>query len=450
MPEKMPTLMRLILKMMPSILGLCMVGALAESQPLRCADLSMLDELESGRAVYTSQNLPNDAPSILKNHGLNSVRLRLFHTPLERRDGLDDMLALAQRANDLNLSIILNLHYSDTWADPGTQQKPSTWSQLSDSELNDSVYSYTYNSILALEKQGTPPMMVQTGNEITTGMLWDTGRVGGSYDRPEQWSKLARLLQSAADAVRDASSAKIMLHIDRGGDLQGANWFFGNLVRFSLDFDLIGLSYYPFWHGSIHQLAEVVTDLERRYQKPVILIETAYPWTLGWKDDMHNIVGLPEHVLPGYPATPEGQASFIRTLWEHVSEGICYWAPEYVATPELGSPWENLTLFNFEGEVLPGATALGGQMQSASETLPTLSSLRIFPNPVRMGASTVQIDLPQPTCVGIDIYNQLGQKVRSQSSRCQQQLSLSIVGLSMGSYWIRIPDMQPISLFVTP
>jgi len=442
--------MQWIHKTIPCILGLCMVTSLVASQPLRCADVSMLDELESGGAVYTSQNLADNALKILKNHGLNSIRLRLFHTPSERRDGLQDMLALAQRAHDLNLKIILNLHYSDTWADPGAQQKPSVWSNLSDNHLTDSIYTYTYNVIQALEKQGTPPIIVQTGNEITTGMLWNTGRVGGSYDRPEQWSKLANLLQTAISAVRDASSADIMIHIDRGADLQGAQWFFGNLSRFSLDFDIIGLSYYPFWHGPLHQFVNVVTHLEGQYSKPVMLIETAYPWTLDWNDDVHNIVGLPEHVLPGYPATPDGQASFIRTLWEYVSSGICYWAPEYIAAPRLGSPWENLALFNFQGNVLPGAHALGGQMQTASETSPTLSTLRMFPNPARMGTNTVQVDLPQPTCANMDIYNLLGQKIQSQSSHCQQQFALSISGLSVGSYWIRIPKMQPVSLFVIP
>ena len=128
----------------------------------------MLDDLESGGAIYRSQNLADNALKILKNHGLNSVRLRLFHTPSERRDGLEDMLALAQRANDLNLTIIFNLHYSDIWADPGAQQKPSVWSNLLENHLTDSVDTYTYNVIKALEKQGTPPIIVQTGNEITT------------------------------------------------------------------------------------------------------------------------------------------------------------------------------------------------------------------------------------------------------------------------------------------
>ncbi|MCY3487091.1 MAG: glycosyl hydrolase 53 family protein [Bacteroidetes bacterium] len=432
------------------LLGICAIAPLANSQPLRCADVSMLDELERGGAVYTSQNLAGDALRILQENGLNSIRLRLFHTPTERRDGLPDVLELARRGHDLNLKIILNLHYSDTWADPGTQQKPSAWSQLSESLLRDSVYAHTYQAIQALKEQGTPPIIVQTGNEITTGMLWNTGRVGGSFDVPVQWDKLAGLLSSAAKAVRDAGSALIMLHIDRGGDREGARWFFDNLESYALDYDLIGISYYPFWHGPLDQFSEVIRELESRYSKPVMLIETAYPWTLAWNDNTHNGVGLPEHVLPGYPATPDGQAAFIRRLWEHVSSGICYWAPEYIAAPNFGSPWENLALFDFKGEVLPGASALGASTPTQSEVPESPYALSLFPNPARIGESAVNIQLATPSCGIIEIYNQLGQRVRTQEALCQNSAILSVSGLPSGMYWVRTPEMQTLPLFLIP
>lgn len=410
----------------------------------------MLDELERGGAVYTSQSRAGDALHILQESGLNSIRLRLFHTPTERHDGLPDVLELARRGHDLDLKIILNLHYSDTWADPGAQQKPSAWSQLSESVLRDSVYAHTYQAIQALKEQGTPPIIVQTGNEITTGMLWNTGRVGGSFDVPAQWDKLAGLLRSAAKAVRDASSAQIMLHIDRGGDLEGAHWFFGKLAPYELDYDLIGVSYYPFWHGPLDEFSEVIRELESRYGKSVMLTETAYPWTLAWNDNTHNGVGLPEHVLPDYPATPDGQAAFIRKLWEHVSSGICYWAPEYIAAPRFGSPWENLALFDFEGEVLPGASALGGGTPTQSEAPETPSELSLFPNPARIGESVVSIHLTNPTCGVIEIYNQLGQRIRTHAALCRSDVILSVSGLPSGTYWVRTPEMQTVPLFLVP
>lgn len=434
------------------ILGSFLIAPFADSQPLplRCADVSMLDELERAGAVYTSQNLVGDALQILQKNGLNSIRLRLFHTPTERRDGLPHMLELARRGHDLNLKIILNLHYSDTWADPSVQQKPSAWSSLPEPVLRDSVYEHTYQAIQALTEQGTPPIIVQTGNEITTGMLWNTGRVGGSYNVPAQWERLAGLLRAAAKAVRDASSAQIMLHIDRGGDPGGANWFFDNLAPYALDYDLIGISYYPFWHGPFDQFSEVVRQLENRFGKPVMLIETAYPWTLAWKDNTHNPVGLPEHVLPGYPATPNGQAAFIRKLWDHVSSGICYWAPEYIAAPSFGSHWENLALFDFDGEVLPGASALGAGTPTSNDAPPAPSQLSLFPNPARIGKSSVNIQLVNPTCGIIEVYNQLGQRVRTQATLCRRNVILSLSRLPAGTYWIRTPGMQTMPLFLLP
>ncbi len=425
--------------------------ASVKAQTLRCADVSMLDDLEAGGAIYTANHLSGDALQILQTNGINSVRLRLFHSPTELRDGLQDMLNLAQRAHDLNMQIILNLHYSDTWADPATQQKPMAWSQLSESALRDSVYAHTYQAIRALEEQGTPPIIVQTGNEITTGMLWNTGRVGGAFDAPSQWDKLAGLLKSAAEAVRDASAAQIMLHIDRGGDLEGAVWFFNHLAPYNVDYDLIGLSYYPFWHGQLDQFSIVVQTLENEIGKPAMLIETAYPWTLSWKDNTHNPVGLPEHVLHGYPATPEGQASFIRQLWDHVSHGICYWAPEYVAAPNFGSPWENLALFNFEGEALPGLAALGlGSLTRSEEPREVPATTYLFPNPARISHGSVKLDLEMPVCGMIEIYNQLGQRVGTQSALCQRNVILSISDLSVGLYWIRIPEIKTIALSLIP
>ncbi|MCY4232788.1 MAG: glycosyl hydrolase 53 family protein [Bacteroidetes bacterium] len=430
--------------------GLCVFIPNVGSQPLSCVDISMLDDLEAGGALYRDHHGLGDALQILKSNGINTVRLRLFHSPTELRDGLTHMLALAQRANDLNLKIILNLHYSDSWADPATQQKPAAWSQISESVLRDSIYTHTYAAIRALEEQGTPPIIVQTGNEITTGMLWNTGRVGGSFDVGSQWSSFSGLLKSASKAVRDASSAQIMLHIDRGGDLEGAFWFFNSLSTYGLDYDLIGLSYYPFWHGTMNRFSEVAQALENRFDKPVMLIETAYPWTLRWKDNIHNIVGLPEHVLSEYPATPEGQASFIRNLWEHVSSGICYWGPEYISAPNFGSPWENLALFNFEGEVLPAANALGLSAITQSETTKASFSSELFPNPVRISHGSVTLNLEKPLCGMIEVYNQIGHRVRIQEGFCNRNVVLSVSDFSVGVYWIRISTAQAIPLTVVP
>ena len=211
--------------------------------------------------------------------------------------------------------------------------------------------------------------MVQVGNEITPGMLWDDGRVDGPFDTPEQWAKLARLLEAGASAVRsEAPSAQVMLHIDRGGDNAGARRFFDQMARLGVDYDWIGLSYYPWWHGPLEALKENLDDLALRYGKPILLAETAYPWTLRSTDRVPNIVGSPEQLHPGYPATVEGQGAFLREVTRIVrrtpgglGRGVVYWEPVYVSTPKTdGSPWENLTLFDEEGRALPSLQAFGG------------------------------------------------------------------------------------------
>ncbi len=334
----------------------------------RGADISFVPKLEDHGVVYTDGGVPDDPFAILADHGINLIRLRLWHTSAEGYYDLDDTLAMAQRAHAAGQDLLLDFHYSDTWADPAHQTKPAAWATLPFATLADSVRVRTRDVLLALRAQGTPPAIVQLGNEITPGMLWDDGRVGGAFNTPEQWAQLAQLLGAARDGVTDAFAPapgpQIMIHSDRGGDNGGCRWFFGNLLAQGFDFDIIGLSYYPWWHGTLADLEYNLDDLAVRYGKDIVVVETAYPWTLGWFDDTHNIVGLPEHLLPGYPDTPAGQRAFLDAVFALVADapdgrgrGVVYWAPEWIPTPTFGSAWENLALFDETGEVLPGLDA---------------------------------------------------------------------------------------------
>ena len=165
-----------------------------------------------------------------------------------------------------------------------------------------------------------------------------------------------------------------MIHIDRGGDVGGATWFFDRLAAQGVDFDVIGLSYYPWWHGTLDDVDATVDSLARRYGKDIIIVETAYPWTLDWHDDTHNLVGLPEQLLPGYPATVDGQRAFLADLIDIVAaapggrgRGLFYWAPECISVQGMGSPWENLALFDFNGDLLPSVSAFEPASERASE-----------------------------------------------------------------------------------
>jgi arabinogalactan endo-1,4-beta-galactosidase len=328
------------------------------------ADISFLPQIEAAGGVFSADGDSTELLSILRDHGLNTIRLRLWHSPADGHSGLAETLALAQRVRAAGFDLLLDFHYSDTWADPGHQTKPKAWASLPFAALADSVRCYTRDALAAFDAIGCPPTIVQIGNEITPGMLWSDGRVAEGFDSPQQWANLGDLLKAAVAGVEEGLPGdrrpEIMIHIDRGADNAGARRFIDKVISRGVAFDLIGLSYYPWWHGSLAKLKTNVDDLASRYGRDLILVETAYPWTLGWFDDTHNPVGMPKHLLPGYPATPEGQRNYLAAVIDIVrgapdgkGRGVFWWAPEWIATPGFGSSWENVTLFDDQGAALP-------------------------------------------------------------------------------------------------
>ena len=334
------------------------------------ADVSFLGKCEQDGVVFKENGKSKDVLETLRGHHYNWVRLRIFHDPSVGDWHLPNDLAytlrLARRARSKGFHVLLDLHYSDTWADPGKQYVPAAWAGLPAAALEDSVYRYTRDVVAALAAQGTPPDLVQLGNEITGGMLWDQGRVGGVYDTPEQWQRLGALLKAATRGAREsAPGARVMLHIDCGGDAATSQWFFDHVLAEGVAFDVIGLSYYPWWHGTLESLSQNLAALANRYDRDLFVVETSYPWTLENLDAQGNIVGLPGQLLPGFAATPVGQAAFLRRLVEVVSatprshgRGVFTWAPDWVSAPGMGSGGENLALFDGSGRLLPGADAL--------------------------------------------------------------------------------------------
>ena len=452
---------------MTFLFALILVGTLIVPVPLRtasaqaplsefssCVDLSFLDEMEAAGATYYDNGLADDAMAIFKRRGINMVRLRLWHSPPAGTDGLTELLAMAQRAHTLDMDLLVDLHYSDTWADPGQQTKPAAWSTLDFPVLVDSMAAYSKRVIQSLVDQGTPPLVVQIGNEITGGLLWDDGRVGGAFDTARQWDNLAALLNAAIDGVHQASpETAIMIHIDRGGDSAATEWFFDNLATRNVSPDIIGLSFYPWWHGTLEDLETTINVASTRYDVPVFVVETAYPWTLEWFDDAHNIVGLEEQLLPGYGANRKGQTKFIEEVIAVVNRqsprtgsGVCYWAPDYVSAPGMSSPWENLALFNDSGEVLQTASALGEVTLADVVTTPNVQNeITIFPNPA---ASQISIQHPATsTCSTLAVFDRLGRRVLRQHT-CNvgsTETSVTIDHLPAGTYFVMVTDDRNIN-----
>lgn len=368
------------------LLSLVLSTTLISQDFLMGGDLSFVPQIEAAGGVYMDEGVPGDPIEILADHGLNSVRLRLWHTPDEEWCNLENTLAMAQRAKDLELHLLLNIHYSDWWADPGHQDPPAAWDNIYFEDLVDSVYNYTHAVISALRDQGTLPDMVQVGNEINCGMLWPWGYVCGDSNTPEQWSRFTQLLSAGVDAVRDAAgedSVTIMIH--HAGGSQG---YYQNLLDNGLEFNVIGLSFYSRWHGSFTNLSTMMGNLAYVFDKPVVVVETAYPWTLDWYDSQTNIWGSEEHLHAGFPATVAGQQAFLEELVNRIENvynglgmGFHYWAPTWISAPEEPSAWENVTLFDFEGDLLQSVAAYGIGLSVEAVNAREGPHFEVFPNP---------------------------------------------------------------------
>jgi arabinogalactan endo-1,4-beta-galactosidase len=325
---------------------------------------------------------------------------------------------MASRANELGLGLILDFHYSDTWADPGHQVKPSAWSDLPFTILSDSIHAYTKYVISKLKAQNTLPEFVQIGNEITCGMLWDDGRVCNPFDTPQQWNNLGvlikRVIQGMDEVLSPEEDVKVIIHFADGGNNSACRWFYTNIINQQIDFDIIGLSFYPWWHGDLSKLEFNLNDLANRYEKDIMVVEIAYPWTLAWNDNTNNIVGSQDQLLDGYPATVEGQFKYLLDLMSIVKNteedrgiGVSYWSPEWISAPQWGSPWENVSLFDFDNEVLESIKAFEDNAGTSDGVGFSDYVLQCNPNPF-LEETTIQFRLKKKEHVLLSIVNNQG------------------------------------------
>ncbi|HUM47146.1 MAG TPA: glycosyl hydrolase 53 family protein [Chitinophagales bacterium] len=238
------------------------------------ADISFLPQLEQEGIKFSVDGKQQDALLILKEHGFNYIRLRIFVDPAADSGyskkgycSLEQTAAMAKRIKAANLKFLLNFHYSDTWADPQKQFKPAAWKNLSFSELTKKVHDYTKDVMTTLKKQGTLPDMVQIGNEISNGMLWPDG------DRSHPDNLAALVKAGIAGSKEVGPEVKIMLHIALGGQNAESRTWLDNMISRGVEFDIIGQSYYPQWHGTISDLKNNLTDLSTRYPQDVVVAE---------------------------------------------------------------------------------------------------------------------------------------------------------------------------------
>lgn len=337
-------------------------------------DLSYVNQILDHGGQYRNNGVVQDPYSIFADAGANLARFRLWHNPLWTKevyepDGTQmyndvvDVTESISRAKGAGMNVLLDFHYADRWADPGSQPVPAAWKDITELDnLADSVYEYTKETLMLLKANDLLPALVQLGNETNCGMLYSD--VSASFPALNvcdgNWTNLGVVINAAIRAVREvaADETKIVLHV---ADPKNIEWWFDNITTSAnvTDFDIIGISYYPLWHTTIglNELSDNISGFKNRFKKEVMILETAYPWTMESADSYNNVFGN-NQPLAGFPFTQTGQHDFLVKLNQEVMDGggigVIYWEPAWITSDMkdlwgTGSSWENVTLFDFGG-----------------------------------------------------------------------------------------------------
>jgi arabinogalactan endo-1,4-beta-galactosidase len=289
------------------------------------ADLSFLKQVEDSGTKFKDGGVEKPGLQIFRDHGYNWVRLRICVEPVGARlpNDLAYTIAMAREAKKLGYKIFLTFHYSNAWADPGGEPTPEKWRGLSSEALIDAIFTYTRDVIAAMRDADVMPDMVGIGNEITNGFCWPVGKL------PENWDTLAGMVYAGINGVDagrgNSRRPKILLHIDHGGDVYNTKKFFDKINSYGIPFDVVGVSFYPWSHGTLVDLRENLAFIANEYHKEVVVVETGYYWK-----PSRFFTNSP----PPFPETPEGQKQWLEAVNDVVMQtpnglgkGVFWWEP---------------------------------------------------------------------------------------------------------------------------
>ena len=331
---------------------------------LKGADLSYVNELEDVGVVYTENGVEKDVYTMMRDYGANLVRLRLWHNPTwTTYSTLKDVKKSAKRAKQLGMKILLDFHYSDTWTDPEQNVVPAAWlSVVNDTTaLADSVYNYTYKILVSMKASSIVPDLVQIGNETNKNIMVSDN----SLLTPINYQRNVKLFNAGLSAVRDFNAnynrnVKTVLHVAMN-PTDAMNWVTTLKNLNIMDFDMLGLSYYPQWQGyTPNDLGNFTAQLLNTYGIQLLVAETGHIWTRKWNDNCHNLMS---NMAPGYPQAPcpQLQKDFLVEVKEAVRNnggaGVIAWEPAWVSADNVtlwgtGSNWENVAFFDFNNNLL--------------------------------------------------------------------------------------------------
>ena len=336
------------------------------------ADISWLPEVEAaGGKFFDAKGQRIDAIALLKRSGVKVGRIRVFVNPQTKNGSLKRAIALAKRLKANQLDVCIDLHFSDTWADPANQTLPAGWSNEID-KLEKEVFEYTQTTLQTFVLSGVAPQWVQIGNEVAGGFLWPVGKI--SSGDASQWRNFVRLQNASIRALRAVlPKALAIVHLECGGDHQRVRWWLNNAETYGLvNYDVLGLSYYSQWSGPLDELSKTLNVVTSEFKKPVLIAETAYPWIS--QQFGNDVLDTNKALLDGHPFTAIGQKKFVLSLEKILRQqpgnrglGLWWWEP--IAIKVLDSSgvviWNggmaNSALFDSQGRVLPALNALNGE-----------------------------------------------------------------------------------------
>lgn len=335
------------------------------------ADLSYVNAILDAGTYYKDSGRVLDPYQIFKNNGANLIRLRMWHNPswhknLNGGKLYNDLLDIEKsilRCKQVGLAVNLDMHFSDTWADPGRQETPEAWKNADLKTVKDSIYNYTLFVLNHLQSKSLVPEMIQIGNENNGGICWPVGKI-----KDNDFSAFATLIKSGIQAVRDFSKTsevkpQIILHV---AQLQNAEWWSNGIIKQGgiTDFDVLGLSHYYNWStiNSLEGVTSIIRSLKTTYNKKIMVVETAYPWTNRNADGYNNIISGNQG-FQSYGVNEEAQLNYLRDLTQAIIDGggtgIMYWEPAWITSSMkdlwgTGSSWDNCTLFDANGNTIKG------------------------------------------------------------------------------------------------
>ncbi len=393
------------------------------AQFVKGADIGWLAQMEAtGYKFYDSTGTEQNCLKILKDHGINTVRLRVWVNPssdkVNGHCSKNEVVTMALRAKDMGMRVMIDFHYSDSWADPGKQNKPATWATHSFSQLLTDVYNHTFEVLDTLKKSGVVPAWVQVGNEIPGGMLWPDGSSAN-------WNQLGQLLNKGYDAAKAVDSAiKVVIHLDQGNDNARFRTFFDNARTRGVRYDIIGLSYYPYWLGTdysltINDLGNNMNDMVSRYSKEVMVVEVGGDYT-----QVQNSYNMLVAVLDKVRAVPGNKGL-----------GVLYWEPEGAKS------WSGyqLSCWGANGQPTKALDAFLTNAAGMNGMIP-FPGFRLYPNPCYGGL--LNIDHHAGAGHGtISIYDLSGRLVEEQVMGNTTTEAIS-PGLKPGTYLVNIGDGQ--------